>query len=207
MNVGTRSVLFGAHCPLVHPWFVAAAWWKLYGFPRDPRLWVAFFVHDIGYWGKPNMDGAEGEDHVWPGAKLMGALFDADAALPHPCARWLGPLFDRVWGKQPHGMSWYCFTFYHSRSIAQRYGVDVSRLCIADKYSICLTPWWLYGAQATLSGEIDEYVQESKTGKYKDLHLSNGSMRRWHGEMQAYLRRWVAEHKDTTGVEADSHAR
>ena len=61
MNVGTRSLLFGVHQFAIHPWFVAAAWWRLYGFPFDPRLWVAFFVHDLGYWGKPNMDGAEGD--------------------------------------------------------------------------------------------------------------------------------------------------
>ena len=64
MKVGTKSVLFGAHQFLIHPPFVALAWWKLYGFPFDPRLWVAFYVHDIGYLGKPNMDGSEGESHV-----------------------------------------------------------------------------------------------------------------------------------------------
>ena len=53
MKIGTRSVLFGAHAFWLHPWFVAAAWWKLYGFPWDPRLWVAFFLHDLGYFGKP----------------------------------------------------------------------------------------------------------------------------------------------------------
>jgi hypothetical protein len=55
MKVGTKSVLFGAHCFLIHPFFVAAAWIKLYGFPWDPRLWIAFFVHDLGYFGKPNI--------------------------------------------------------------------------------------------------------------------------------------------------------
>ena len=70
MRVGTKSVLFGAHCFFLHPWFVAAAWWRLYGFPWDPRLWVAFFVHDIGYLGKPNMDGPEGESHPELGARI-----------------------------------------------------------------------------------------------------------------------------------------
>ncbi|HWY35166.1 MAG TPA: hypothetical protein VNX68_11010, partial [Nitrosopumilaceae archaeon] len=75
MTVGTKSVLFGAHCFFLHPWFVAAAWWKLYGFPWDIRLWIAFFVHDIGYIGKPNMDGEEGERHVLFGADLMYRFF------------------------------------------------------------------------------------------------------------------------------------
>ena len=64
MRIGTKSILFGAHCFFLHPWFVALGWWKLYGFPFDPRLWVAFAVHDFGYIGKPNMDGKEGETHV-----------------------------------------------------------------------------------------------------------------------------------------------
>jgi hypothetical protein len=37
---------------LVHPFFVAYAWSRLFGFPWDPRLWLAFFVHDLGYLGK-----------------------------------------------------------------------------------------------------------------------------------------------------------
>jgi hypothetical protein len=49
MRVGTKSVIFGVHSILVHPFFVACAWSSLYGFPWDPRLWVAFFVHDLGY--------------------------------------------------------------------------------------------------------------------------------------------------------------
>ncbi len=31
VKVGTRSLLFGAHQFAIHPWFVAAAWWRLYG--------------------------------------------------------------------------------------------------------------------------------------------------------------------------------
>ena len=52
MTVGTKSVIFGVHAVLVHPFFVAWAWSRLYGFPWDPRLWLAFLVHDVGYLGK-----------------------------------------------------------------------------------------------------------------------------------------------------------
>lgn len=76
MTIGTKSVLYGAHCFFLHPWFVALAWWRLYGFPWDPRLWAAFCVHDLGYIGKPNMDGPEGETHPLFGARLMTRLFD-----------------------------------------------------------------------------------------------------------------------------------
>ena len=59
MKVGTKSVIFGVHSILIHPFFVAWAWWKLFGFPWDPRLWVAFFVHDLGYLAKPNVESLE----------------------------------------------------------------------------------------------------------------------------------------------------
>jgi hypothetical protein len=75
LPMGTRSVLCGAHCFFLHPLFVAAAWTKLYGFPWDPRLWVAFFVHDLGYWGLGDMEGEAGEEHVRFGAQLMRRLF------------------------------------------------------------------------------------------------------------------------------------
>ena len=99
MTVGTKSVLFGAHCFLIHGFFVARGWWSIWGFPWDPRLWTAFFVHDLGYLGSPNMDGSEGEEHVHLGAKIMGLLF---------------------------GDSWADFTLRHSRYWAKKHGVRVS---------------------------------------------------------------------------------
>ena len=47
----------------------------MYSFPWDARLWFAFWLRDVGYVDKPNMDGAEGETHVELGAKIMGLLF------------------------------------------------------------------------------------------------------------------------------------
>ena len=72
MRVGTKSILFGVHNFLVHTPLVGIAWWRLYGFPRDPRLWFAFLLHDIGYFGKRSMEGPEGERHVELGARIMG---------------------------------------------------------------------------------------------------------------------------------------
>jgi len=63
MHMGTKSLLFGYHQLLLHPLFVWAGWLKLYGWTWDPRVVLAFFVHDIGYFGKPNMDGLEGKQH------------------------------------------------------------------------------------------------------------------------------------------------
>ncbi len=197
MTIGTKSVLFGAHQFLIHPWFVAAAWWKLYGFPWDPRLWIAFFVHDLGYWGKPNMDGREGELHVFLGAKIIGRLFDRRG--------WRGDgdlfprIFDRVFGhRNPSDgpdSSWYCFTFYHSRFMAKRYGLPPSRLCFADKYAQVLDPWWFYIPRARASGEIREYRDPRRMAS-KNWTPPHGSDKEWYLAVQKWQRKWVAEHRD-----------
>ena len=183
MKVGTKSVLFGAHQFLIHPWFVAYAWWKLYGIPWDPRLWVAFFVHDLGYWGKPNMDGPEGDWHVALGAKIMGCLFDGFGK-------------SRV-GQQdhPYHVSWYCFCFYHSRFMAKKYNVLYSRLCVADKLSISLEPWWFYLPRVILSGEIKEYLKIVST-KHKQEPLVNETKIKWFKSVCAYLDEWAYEHRN-----------
>jgi hypothetical protein len=206
MKVGTKSVLYGAHCFLLHPWFVAAGWRRLYGFPWDPRLWVAFFVHDLGYWGKPNMDGPEGELHPFLGAKIMGRLFDyrsADGDFAWNAswfARSFGRAIAKVFGVSPPGgtspdlnLTWYCFTFYHSRFLAKRYGTEPTRLCAADKLSIALTPGWLYLPMARWTGEIHEYRRDAKAGKYAHMRTYRDDERAWHAAMQAYLCSWVAE--------------
>lgn len=202
--IGTRSVLSGAHCFFLHPWFVAWAWWTLFGFHRvaigterkvqpglttgpgvavtraiytslcDPRLWFAFFVHDLGYVGKPNMDGDEGEQHPYFGATLMGELF---------------------------GGEWYTFVLAHSRFLAKQLNLTPSALCIADKLAIALEPWWFYLPRVNLTGEVREYMAKSdamnQTGaKYAGANLNLSTQRAWHRDMCNYVRKWVDEHKD-----------
>lgn len=135
--IGTRSVLIGAHAFYLHPFFVAAAWTKLYGFPFDPRLWVAFFVHDLGYWGKPNIDGAEGERHVEFGARVMGRL----------------------------GAYWHDFSLYHSRHYAKQAGARPSKLCFADKLAFRYQIKPLYLLMTGLTGELHEYLENAKYGR------------------------------------------
>ena len=189
MNVGTKSVLFGAHCFFIHPWFVARAWWKLFGFPWDPRLWVAFFVHDLGYWGCPEMDGNVGERHPEWGAWVMHRLFDRD-------------LEDR----------WWHFTLHHSRFYSKAAGTNPSRLCIADKLAIALTPWWLYLPMVIATGEIREYVRlasdrrpDERSGLIEtEVMLAAteapllrwGLYRMWYRDLERYMREWVEEHRD-----------
>ena len=202
MNVGTKSILYGAHCFFLHPWFVAAAWRKLYGFPWDLRLWVAFFVHDLGYWGKPNMDGPEGETHVELGAKVMYRLFDA---------RWRGAprKVQGVWMTKDRGIAqrssfskrWHDFSLYHSRFYAKEHRAAFSRLCVADKLVIVLTPAWLYLPMARATGEIREYMKlaehdtSERQQKYASMNLTTSSEARWYADVQEYMRRWVEEHK------------
>lgn len=211
MKVGTKSVLFGAHCWFIHPWFVAAAWMRLYGFPVDPRLWVAFFVHDLGYWGKPNMDGPEGEAHVEWGANVMHRLFDGQCELCRyfgvgTCSVWMlnGPLTDDC---ELRGTKWRDLCLYHSRFYAKRAGQPFSRLCVADKLAVALEPWWLYLPRVIASGEIREYMDlaEQRPGsKYRGEkrcstaeELQGLSPRRaWWKRMSNYCRKWAMEHRD-----------
>ena len=147
MKIGTRSILFGAHCWFIHPWFVAAAWSKLYGFPTDLRLWAAFFVHDLGYWGKPNIDGVEGESHPILGARIM-SRFDRGS---------------RIIGT--HRDDWHDFALCHSRYYADKIGAPTSKLYAADKLAMILEPVWLYLPRVILSGEYREF-KERATSKY-----------------------------------------
>ncbi|MCP5119864.1 MAG: hypothetical protein GY953_54390, partial [bacterium] len=143
----------------------------------DPRLWAAFFLHDIGYWGKPNMDGAEGETHVELGARILGRL---------------------------SGPSWAEFSLRHSRYWARKHGCEVSQLCAADKLAFAMTPWWLYLPMTKATGELAEYMalsQERQAGDHTFTEseralLASGHPRSWLRGLQSYTRRWVEEHKD-----------
>lgn len=168
MKIGTRSVLFGAHCFLIHPWMVMLAWKRLYGFPWDPRLWVAFFVHDIGYWGKPNMDGPEGETHVEFGAKIM-----------------------RIFGQR-----WHDFSLYHSRYYAKKKGAKPSKLCFADKLSFAVTPRWIYLPMVKLTGEINEYLSRAQSKNEKGWKPTDYDSVLWFNQLRKYMIKWVVYHKN-----------
>ena len=182
MKVGTKSVLFGVHCFLIHPFLIAWAWWTLFGFPFDPRLGIAFFVHDLGYIGKPNMDGPEGESHPYFGATIM-----------------------RIFGEE-----WYWFTLLHSRYLAKQLGKQPSRLAIADKLVIAIEPSWIYLPRAKASGELADYfVQavkcEPSKGATRQIRyalediLSGGrdsDAERWHRGVRQYMQIWVNAHRN-----------
>ena len=189
MTVGTRSVLFGVHNIFVHPLAVGIAWWKLYGPPLDPRLWIAFLVHDIGYLGKSSMEGPIGETHVELGARIMQALF---------------------------GPSWGEFCRRHSRYYARSRSLPISRLCVADKLAFVLTPAWLYLPLARGSGELTEYMSRAKERQAGNGHftpeeaaqLSSADAKVWLHGLKNYTLRWVMEHRlgcEDTWTTADTH--
>lgn len=203
MKLGTKSLLFGVHAFWLHPFFVALAWWKLFGFRRvdigserisitpggrgfplytglwDWRLWLAFFVHDLGYWGCAAMDDADGERHPEFGGTLMGQATFGDG----PIAR----------------VAWEFFVRYHSRFFAKQEGAALSPLAYADKLSIAMTPAWVYLPLANLTGEIREYMSAAAngpSGKYAGEGKIITTQRAWLRSCQDFCRAWVEEHKD-----------
>jgi hypothetical protein len=134
VKVGTKSLLWGYHCPLWHTFFLAYSWYKLYGIPWHPALWLCFLFHDIGYWGCDEMDGNEGILHPESGAFVLWLLCG-----PH-------------WGD---------FCMYHSRSYTKMHtgGEEmISKLCVADKQAILYTPRWLINKD-----ELAEYMKNEQT--------------------------------------------
>ena len=176
MTIGTRSVLFGVHSIFVHPFFVALAWWRLYGFPHDTRLWLAFMLHDAGYIGRTSMEGPEAETHVELGARIMGTLFGAE---------------------------WAEFCRRHSRYYVRSRGLRISRLCVADKLAFVLTPPWMYLPLARASGELWEYIDRSKDRQAGSEYFTPAewsqvnSQNPWewlHG-LQSFTYRWVLKNR------------
>jgi hypothetical protein len=177
VTIGTRSVLYGAHCFFVHPFFVAKAWHTVYGPPRDLRLYLSILVHDLGYLGKRTVDGPDGEEHVRLGARIM---------------RWIG------------GKRWEEFTACHSRFWAKKHGRSFSRLCVADKLAFVLTPAWLYLPMARATGELREYMRNARERLHETRNLEPWEARCLESSdetaflvgLRSYTKRWVESHRD-----------
>lgn len=135
MKIGTKSVLFGVHQFLWHPITVGIAWKRLYGVWPTRKEWFCIFVHDLGYWGKVNIDGPEGKQHPELGADLAGRFLDRDC----------------------YHRTYHDLTLYHSREYAKLHDEEPSLLCWADKYCVTVEPRWFYLLRAKLSGEVHEF--------------------------------------------------
>lgn len=156
MNVGTKSLLFGVHQFLWHPWTVGRAYRHVHGVWPMFDEWLCIFVHDWGYWGSPNMDGEEGKRHPEHGALIATSL-----------VYWWFRLKILFWRKihSPHFIAMlyaseaYERTLYHSSHYARTKGKRSSALCLPDKLCILFEPEWFYLLRSRASGEVRESIQ------------------------------------------------
>ncbi len=151
MKKGTKSLLFGVHQFLWHPFTVLLAWiWLYRKFPGWREL-ICIIIHDWGYRGKENMDDEEGEKHPELAFKIAKKIFK-DEYYAYLC-------------------------LYHSRHYARLYGAEPSMLCWADKLSIMFDPIWLYLPRAIMSGEINEYRKNCAKSNFVPISATN---REWY---------------------------
>ena len=142
MTTGTKSLLFGVHQFAWHPLTVWIAWVRLYREIPGWRETISILIHDWGYWGAPEMDGPVGSDHPKLGARIAGQLF--------------GP--------------WYRdLCLYHSGDLSRRHGVEPSKLCWPDKFSMLYDPTPFYLFRARLSGELLEYRKRASDRAFVPL--------------------------------------
>lgn len=169
MKTGTKSLLFGIHQFIIHPFMVLWAWLIVYR--KWPCLYelAAIITHDWGYWGCEKMDDDKGENH------------------PQVMVLW--------WWRQCGGTSIFCWNIAaeiagHSRfHVARHSGCKLSKLFRADKLAVALYPRWIYLLLGSMSGEIHEYMEiaNDREGKYIDLAANNLSKTQWLLKVQAHM--------------------
>lgn len=160
MRVGTKSLLFGVHQILWHPITVALAWKRVY--TRWPNWWecVAIFCHDLGYWGKKDMDGPDGITHPYGGAVVAHL---ASEFIARHILRYRREVAQNI-GWKAAGL---CLTHsfgYCEHWNASRGGLlklPLGRLAFPDKVCVLYDPRWFYLLRGRLSGEIYEYMQNA----------------------------------------------
>ena len=161
MRIGTKTLVFGGHQVLLHPLFVVMAWRRLYHCLPSWREMVCIAIHDWGYWGKPDIDGEQGEQHPMWAAKKVG--------------RW--------WGAR-----YYNLVAYHSRFLARKDDKPLSRLCLPDKYGVALMPTWLWALLVWLSAEHEEYRHNEK---YILWLKPGDSLRAWFRSYKQLCQLWI----------------
>lgn len=153
--VGTRSLLFGVHNVVWHPWTVIRAYRAVHGVWPQFDECLCILVHDWGYWGCENMDGAEGRKHPEVGATWAWFLV--------AFRNWLCFRSEEVMMERAEAA--YELTLYHSSHYARLNGAKPSALYLPDKASILFEPRWFYLLRARLSGEVHEYIINSPFAK------------------------------------------
>jgi hypothetical protein len=184
MQVGTKSLLFGCHQFILHPLFVGAAWIKIYHKLPNRYETLCIITHDWGYCGKPNMDGPEGEAHT---------EWTANRAWRHFVPK-TGMVTVADYEK---GRIYYEMCMYHSRFQAKKFGHQVSPLCLPDKVGVAMMPTWLWVMLGKLSGEVREYMSQSKYEINKNTGPSGKDYRSAFDFFRAYKKK--CKEWETTG--------
>jgi len=172
MKIGTRSLLFGCHQFLWHPFTVALAYRKLFRCWPDLEGWLCILFHDIGYWGCADIDGKEGKLHPLPGAHFVGTLM-------HGLNRLRG---HRWFYSRTCGIDAALRCVLHSRSVAIENNMAPSDICWADKYVVCIEPEWFYLFRTWLSGEAKEFAQNAITSGHLPEGTTSLQWHRWYRE-------------------------
>lgn len=160
MRVGTKSLLFGVHQFLYHPLTVALAWKRVY--TRWPNWWecVAICCHDLGYWGKRDMDGPDGITHPYDGARYAWRWteFIAKNVLRYrqEIAQQLGR---KAWALCITHSYGYCARVRQSRGGLVPFTPGF--LAFPDKVCVLYDQRWFYLLRARLSGEIYEFMRHA----------------------------------------------
>lgn len=178
MKIGTKSLLVGVHQFIWHPLTVAYAWRRLYGEWPNWHECISIFCHDLGYWGKPNMDGEAGRSHPYVGARIACRI-----------AGWFYCGAER----RAFENMVYLQTLYHSREFAKSVSAQPSKLCWADKYCVCLEPDWFYLLRARLSGEIKEYTANAKPIEGELRWIRNHSWDNGKSEAESHWLKWYQQ--------------
>lgn len=100
------------------------------------------------------------------------------------------------------------FLHHHSRFLAKKNGKNYSKLCVADKLAIAITPAWLYIPMVNATGEIKEYMKDAAVNSAGQIAVQD-SQKKWYAAVQEYVRKWVHEHKilkEDTWTPASRHA-
>jgi hypothetical protein len=182
MKRGTKSLLFGVHQFLWHPITVARAWKWIYR--RNPNIyeWIAIFCHDLGYFGKPDMDGPEGQTHPEAGARIARRLAYWAARLRHN-HNFASALADEV-----HDLA-----LFHSTHYAQTHGAKTSALYLPDMAAILTDPAWFYLLRGWLSGEVQEYFERQNRMRWQFGEEEFKSHREWRQWYQSRIAKKVIE--------------
>jgi hypothetical protein len=132
-------------------------------------MWLAFIIHDWGYWGMKDMDGPGDNHPIWAATKILNWDLADYLVLE---------------------------VLYHSRFMVRKYGREPSRLCWADKLGTAMMPSFLWAVLARLSGEGFIYIDNQKyeINKGKHYEKSIRGLVEFHKQFRRWCIREVAKH-------------